>query len=177
MPRAARVLNGFTAEDLHKITGLSRPMIDYLLRAGFLRPHYNDESGNPRGKVRYYSYRDLVVGRTIQRFRDGGIRLGKLKAAIIELSGDPLWAGGDDPTRGLNYVVSDGKQVHLQDRDGFLNALDGSGQRSFAFVVNVATVRDEVKAAIGDSEKLSRFSMTNLELTFDRERKPATKTA
>lgn len=164
MPRVRKVLNGFTATEVHAISGLSRPMIDYLKRHGFLRPAYCAED-NPRGRVRYYSYRDLVVARLIQRLRDTGIQLGELKAAVASLSQDSFWQDDTLPADGLNWVISDGRNVHLRNRDGFLDDLLGSGQRAFAFVVNVGELLAEVRQRV-PSEKQAHFSMRTADLQF-----------
>ena len=75
MPTPRKVLNAFPALEVSRITGLSVAMIDYLSRSNLLRPSYGDTSGG-RGKVRYYSYRDVVIARLIQRLREGGVKLG-----------------------------------------------------------------------------------------------------
>lgn len=166
MPRVRKVLNGFTASELTTITGVSPSMVDYLLRHGFLRPGHGGVDENPRGKVRYYTYRDLVIARLIQRLRESGVRLGRLKAAVQILSSDEFWADDVDPARGLSWVVSDGRDVHLRDRDGFLDALDGSGQRSFAFVVNMTNLRGEVQNAIPKAKR-EGFTMARAELIYE----------
>ena len=80
MPKPREVLNAFTAYEVWKITGLSIHMIDYLARDNYLNPTY--AKGRVRGKVRYYSYRDLVVARIIQKLRESGIELRRLKKSI-----------------------------------------------------------------------------------------------
>src|SRR5215472_17194819 len=86
MPQPRTVLNGFTAREVERITGLSVPMVDYLSREGYLRPTYGLE--RVRGRVRFYSYRDLMVARIVQRLRERGIELRRLKQSIQRLSED-----------------------------------------------------------------------------------------
>lgn len=164
MPRTRSVLNGFTAQEVHSITGLSLAMTDYLLRHGFLRPAYS-QPGNPRGRVRFYSYRDLLVARMVQRFRNSGVQISRLKATIERLSEDNFWGSGQDPVDGLNWLVSDGHSIQLRNRDGFLDEIVGTGQRSFAFVVNVENLREEVRALVPE-EKRSDFSMQVMTLKY-----------
>jgi DNA-binding transcriptional MerR regulator len=164
MPRVREVLNGFSAAEVHAISGLSHPMIDYLKRSGFLHPSYARQD-NPRGRVRYYSYRDLIVARLIQRLRETGIQLARLKAAIERISQDSFWPDGMEPVDGLNWLVSDGRTVHLRNRDGFLDDVLGSGQRSFAFVVNFGELLVEVRDRVS-AEKRPHFSMATAELRF-----------
>lgn len=169
MPKVRTVLNGFTASEVNTITGLSRPMIDYLSRHEFLRPAYS-APGNPRGRVRYYSYRDLVVARLIQRLRVGGVQLSRLKEVVCELASDGSWTSTGDPIDRLRFLVSDGRSVQMLNRDGFLDEVAGSAQRSFSFVVNVTLLRDEVRALV-PAPKRDRFSMDVVELEYEAPRK------
>ena len=164
MPLSRHVLNGFTVSEVETITGLSKPMIDYLKRHAFLLPAYAS-ADNPRGRVRYYSYRDLVIARLIQRLRETGVQLGRLKAAVEPISKDSFWPDGLAPVEGLNWVVSDGQTCGLRDKDGFLEEFVGHGQRPFAFVVNVTQLVNEVRSRVPD-EKRARFTMLNPELEF-----------
>lgn len=164
MPLPRKVLNGFTAAEVHVISGLSRPMIEYLKRHGFLEPAYAP-ANNPRGRVRFYSYRDLVVARLIQRLRETGIQLGRLKAAVERIAEDSFWSDSVTPAEGLNWLVSDGRTCFLRNRDGFLDDLIGSGQRAFAFVVNMGELLAEVRERV-PAEKREHFTMATLQLQF-----------
>jgi hypothetical protein len=81
-----------------------------------------------RGKVRYYSYRDLVIARVVHP---------------------------------LQLLVTDGKRVLFKSADGFLEEVDG--QRSFAFVVNLESVKAEVESRIPQAKR-KHFTMKNLEI-------------
>jgi DNA-binding transcriptional MerR regulator len=164
MPLAREVLNGFTASEVQTISGLSKPMVDYLKRHAFLLPSYASPD-NPRGRVRFYSYRDLVIARLIQRLREAGVQLGRLKAAVEPISKDSFWPDGTAPVKGLNWVVSDGRTCDLRDKDGFLEEFVGKSQRPFAFVVNVTELVNEVRSRV-PNEKRARFTMINPELEF-----------
>lgn len=164
MPVARKVLNAFTATEVHAISGLSRPMIEYLKRHGFLHPAYA-QSDNPRGRVRFYSYRDLVVARLIQRLRETGIQLSRLKAAVERITQDSFWSEGALPADGLNWLVSDGRSCLLRNRDGFLDDLMGSGQRAFAFVVNMGELLVEVRERVPEGKR-EHFTMETRQLRF-----------
>ena len=164
MPVARKVLNGFTAAEVHAISGLSRPMIEYLKRHGFLSPSYA-EADNPRGRVRFYSYRDLVVARLIQRLRETGIQLARLKAAVERVAQDSFWSGGQLPADGLNWLVSDGRTCLLRDREGFLDDLIGGGRRTFAFVVNIGELMVEVRERVPENKR-KHFTMETKQLRF-----------
>ena len=115
--------------------------------------------------MRFYSYRDLVVARLIQRLRESGVRLGHLKDAVARMGCDEFWPDGVTPVDGLKWVVSDGRSVLLRDEDGFLDEIAGSGQRSFAFVVNVERLRDEV-ALEAQRIKPTRVTMASEDLVY-----------
>src|SRR5215216_2144505 len=165
MPVAKRLLNAFTAAEVRDVTGISLPMISYLLREGYLCPHYG--SGE-RGQVRYYSYRDLVIARVVQRLREAGVELRRLKPAIQKLAADEYWSAmvrKRMSSTALQLLVTDGKRVLLKSHDGFLEELNG--QRSFAFVVHLGSVQAEVKSRI-PRRKRKDFSMENRDLIPER---------
>lgn len=164
MPVARNVLNAFTASEVSRITGLSEPMIDYLLRERMLSPSYGTGRGT-RGKVRYYSYRDLIIARLIQTLRESGVQLGKLKRAVQALRADASWAGREDPTTRLIWLISDGREVFLRNQDGFLDAVTGGGQRAFAFVVNLPQLEAEVRDAV-PLAKRGHFDLLNRSLIY-----------
>jgi DNA-binding transcriptional MerR regulator len=164
MPVPRKVMNAFTAREVSKITGLSLPMIDYLLREDLLRPSYGEDTGR-RGKIRYYSYRDLVVARLIQRLREGGVQLARLKTSVQILCRDAPWGEGPDPTTRLNWLISDGREVFLKNKDGFLDILTGSGQRAFAFVVNLSHLEAEVRERVPVAQR-SHFAIENRSLIY-----------
>jgi DNA-binding transcriptional MerR regulator len=164
MPKARSVLNGFTAAEMREITGLSLPMIDYLLRMGFLRPAYIRKDAC-RGRVRFYSYRDLVAARLVQRLREKGVQLGKLKAAVQKVAQDKSWIAETDPSKRLSWLVSDGHEVLFKNEDGFLDSMRSDGQRAFAFVVNLGNLADEVRAKLTEPQSL-HFTLENRPLRY-----------
>lgn len=164
MPKVKDALNGFSVAEVHSISGLSMPMIDYLKRHGFLLPAYCC-ADNPRGRVRYYSYRDLLVARMIQCFRDTGVQLARLKSTAQRLSNDSFWADGESPANGLNWVISDGSGVGFRNREQLHEHLLGSGQQAFAFVLNVGELLRDIRSSI-PSEKQPHFSMAVHDLQF-----------
>ncbi|WP_158667838.1 MerR family transcriptional regulator [Bradyrhizobium guangdongense] len=166
MPKSKRFLNAFTKREVHDITGLSLPMIDYLEANGYLDPAYRDETRGVRtrdhGRVRYYSYRDLVIAHVVQKLRAAGVRLPKLKEAIKALDRDNEWTKVDRRDR-IRWLVFDGKKVALRREDGFIEDLR-TGQRSFTFVVGLTATIAEVTALIRPPERREMFSMQNRRL-------------
>jgi DNA-binding transcriptional MerR regulator len=167
MPKERKVLNGFTASDVHKHTKLSVHMIDYLARENYLQPSYG--IGRLRGKVRYYSYRDLVIAKIIQEFRECGIELRRIKEAIQELRDDRSWFPKDG--RSFDVIRTDGTRLYFHDEDEQLTELTSGRQRAFAFIINVRKTKKEIQEKIGVAKR-RRFTMENRPLKFE-ERPPA----
>jgi DNA-binding transcriptional MerR regulator len=163
MPKPKLVLNAFTVHQLNSITGLSIHMANYLAREGYLKPTY--DQGGIRGKVRYYSYRDLVVARIVQRFRHAGIELKRLKEAIQLLSSNETWLS-TGKRKSISILATDGKKIFYPDRkQGSLIELTLGQQRTFAFVLDVAAAQADVKRQMtGKQRKL--FEMRNRPLQF-----------
>jgi DNA-binding transcriptional MerR regulator len=161
MPIPKKIPYVFTPKETANITGVSLHMLDYLYRMGYLQPAYVPP-GTPgiRGKVRYYSYRDLVVARTIQRLRETGVELARLKEAMKTLAQEDTWLPKRDGPNPLRWLITDGKEVFLENHDGFLDQLRPNGQRSFGFVVSLANIQAEVKTLIPRGKK-GQFSMRN----------------
>ena len=160
MPAAKKVINAFTIEDLHRHTGISLDMLDYLCRHGYLRPAYAPRV-RASGKVRYFSYRDLVIASVVERLLATGVKLRRLKKAMKDLRQDHSWFPKGRRSEPIQWLVSDGRAVLLKHEDGFLDELRSGGQRAFAFVVNLEGIQSEVKGWL-DPEKQLHFSMENL---------------
>jgi DNA-binding transcriptional MerR regulator len=162
MPVEKKVLNAFTSKEVCAITGVSAVMLDYLCRYSYLRP-YHVKKGLRQGKVRYFSYRDLIVANVIQHLRDSGVRLGRLKAAIRFLREDRAWFPVHTSEKPVQWLVSDGKHVLLKNDDGFLDELRPGGQRAFAFVVSLDGIQKELKTRM-NAKKRRHFTIENEEL-------------
>jgi DNA-binding transcriptional MerR regulator len=159
MPRPKEIAYAFSPREVASITGISLHMLNYLCRMGYLHPHY--VVPGVRGKVRYYSYRDLVVARIIQHLREAGVELARLKVAVQTLARDDTWLPKkmQEPNP-LRWLVTDGKEVFVENDDGFIDELRPNGQRAFGFIISLANMQNEVKERI-PPEKRSGYSMQN----------------
>ena len=170
MPVARRLLNAFTAREVSDITGLSVPMINYLRREDMLIPSYDDGEGR-RGKVRYYSYRDLVVAKLIQSLREAGVELVAIKKAIDCLSQDRAWRNAKgDLLEVLRFIYTDGQNVFLRKNDGTLEHLRADRQRAFSFVLHVGNLVSQVRA-LAPCRKRELFDLRNRPLVPDGRQK------
>lgn len=168
MPVARPVMNAFTAKEVSDITGLSLHMLNYLRKMGFLAPAY-DAAAPRRGKVRYYSYRDLIAAKLVQKLRSAGVEIGVLKFAIAQLMDDRHWEKSEGlPDAQLRWLITDGVEVYVNAGDGYLDVMSSSGQRAFGFLVNVGTLAAEVHSAIPIGEKRDNFSLLNAPIRFSR---------
>lgn len=164
MPRTKKVLNAFLASEVSRYTGLSVHMIDYLSHEGFLKPAYGNPDGK-RGMVRYYSYRDLVIARIIQRLRDSGVELHRIKSAVQELNSYRKWRElPPEHSEQVRWLLSDGRKVFIRNQDGFLDEV-GKKQRAFAFIVNVEKVVGEMKRKV-PAKRRERWSIENEGIIF-----------
>jgi DNA-binding transcriptional MerR regulator len=159
-----KVANGFSAREVWRITGLSIHMIDYLAREGYLGPTY--EAGRVRGKVRFYSYRDLVVARIVQGLRQQGLQLKRLKRSIQLLSADETWFPKSQ--RSFDLLATDGKKLYYHDRTDSITELTPNLQRTFAFIIDVGETQEQVKKRIArlTSEKRAAYSIENRPLIY-----------
>jgi DNA-binding transcriptional MerR regulator len=166
-------INGFGRQEFADITGLSRYMVDYLARQGYLAPTYRVRGRDQfsasqgqlpegRGITRFYSFRDLVIGRMIKHLCDSGIELRRLRKSLAELQGHPSWAGAEarQPEGLLKWAVFDGKGLMLRNaQDDHLDPLGGMGQRAFGFLVDVDEVSKFVVSQL-KSDSAAAFTMS-----------------
>ncbi len=165
MPLPKKVLNAFTAHQVYLVTGLSVHMIDYLAREGYLQPTYY--RGRRRGRVRYYSYRDLLVARIVQKLRERGVELRRLKESIQLLSRDATWFPKEK--RSFDFLATDGEKLYYPDQKGSFVELTSGLQSVFAFVLDIAKTKDEVRQRL-PKDKRERFAIENRPLLYATDR-------
>jgi uncharacterized protein (DUF433 family) len=100
------VITAFSAEQVERLTGLSKVRLSYWDRTGFFAPSYADEDRrSPYSRI--YSFRDVVGLRTLYRLTDEfGVSLQHLRKVAAKLShlSNDLWSSQ------VLYVL-DGKVV------------------------------------------------------------------
>jgi DNA-binding transcriptional MerR regulator len=129
----------FSVAEVHQLTGFKPRMLDYLYRAGVLIPTLDPSPG--RGRDRFYSFNDVVIGRALNDLLRCGISVSKLKKALAKLRSDPAITPDYLPGK---YLVTDGTEVFFTNRkDVFVN-LNKDGQLAFAFIFGARRLRDEV---------------------------------
>jgi DNA-binding transcriptional MerR regulator len=183
------VKNAFSVAQLASITGLSTDMVHYLTSNGYLLPAYREEHGKirggkrrARGSVKFYSYRDLLIARSIYKLSEAGVQLTKIKAALRNLSQDEHWVdaikcGSQD--RIIHWLVTDGVNVYLRDDVGYISLMKKGGQRSFAFVLEMRKVQADVRRQIRSEcrNKLRHFRLSNEDPITEDKSTPSTRRA
>lgn len=133
----------FTVKQALRLTGFKTPyMLDYLHRTGIVRPSRSASPG--RGRRRLYTFRDLVLLRSVNHLLRRGLPVRKLKLAIDTMRKkfqDISLDGHVGPDR---YVVTDGTSAYLVEREGKIIDLTKNGQMAFVFMLDVETIRNEV---------------------------------
>jgi len=137
------VLEGFPIRRAAKLSGLKPAMVDYLCRQEILVPSSPGRRG--RGCPRLYSFGDVVMLRVLARLLEAGVSVRRLKTALKSLRKYHKQICHDRLP--AQYLVSDGRNIYLRE-GGSLSDLDGSGQTSFLFVLELGHVQREVLRAV-----------------------------
>ena len=142
MIRVGRISDRFSAREAAELAGFkSTHMVDYLCRTGVAPPSIAPSPG--RGQRRLYSFRDVVWLRVLNRLLKKRIPVRELRhglAALRSLDISPR-------ARLQKYLATDGKRLYAIDQGApLLGALGGRGL-TFAFVIDLASARDEVCVA------------------------------
>ena len=143
-------------------------MLNYLAREGYLVPNYF-KSGR-RGRTRYYSYRDLVIARLVQKLLDAGIELKRLKDDLKKLSQNKHWSDiGSE--KNVRLLATDGSNLYLAQGRSTLIDLTRNGQLAFAFVLDVACARKDVEHGLSKQlveKRVSEDQVRNFDLVNQR---------
>jgi DNA-binding transcriptional MerR regulator len=139
---ARQVAESFLIAKAAALSGLTPYMLDYLCRQKILAPTFPGRRG--RGHARKYSFGDVVMLRALARLLNAGVSVERLKKALRALRSQHKNISRESlPSR---YLVTDGTRVFLRSAEGLLD-LDGTGQMSFAFVLELEDLRQEVLSA------------------------------
>lgn len=131
--------NYFYAGEAARLSGLPPTMVDYLCRCRLAVPTHAQQKG--RGHRRQYSFGDVVMLKTIKRMLDAGMSVLQLGRALRSLRRHhPEITPNSLPG---NYLVTDGLRIYFRHGNHAVEELTG-GQYSFAFVVELEKVKQEV---------------------------------
>lgn len=131
---------GYNVRVVAALAGLTPHMVNYLCRQNLIQPSLSKQRG--RGRPLSYGFGDIVMLRVIARLLQSGVSVERVREAFAALrQHHPAITPTTLPAR---YLVTDGRNVFLSNGKDQLEELDGRGQMSFAFVLELSTIRDEV---------------------------------
>lgn len=134
-----RFVDSFVIAEAAALCGLSAYMLDYLCRVGVLMPSAGVRRG--RGRARRYSFGDVVMLRAISQLLAAGLSVQRLKVALRALR--PYHNKISATSTPAKYLVTNGTDVFFKDGNKVFD-LDGSGQMTFLFVLEIADLQRQV---------------------------------
>jgi DNA-binding transcriptional MerR regulator len=141
------VIDGYLIGDAARHSLLTRAMLDYLCREKVVVPSLPAKRG--RGRPRRYSFGDLVLLRALEKLLSAGVSVRRVRKALQTLR---EYFGDISPERlPTHYLVTDGAGVYLQEYSKGkkrLLDLDGTGQMSFFFVLELRDIHREILKSI-----------------------------
>jgi DNA-binding transcriptional MerR regulator len=131
----------FTAGEASRLAGFSKPwMLAHLEREGiFVREHVTDRR---HGKVRKYTFADIVILRAINRLLALGARPARIKSLLANLSMLPEFRGSQRSVLArlskveASIIIGDGAVYFVRSDQEVVDLLKG-GQLAFGFMVHV----------------------------------------
>jgi hypothetical protein len=151
MVQTSQVVQSYSVEQAAAFSRLSLSMVNYLCRTKIVVPSNGRKRG--RGVQRLFSFGDMVVLRAMAKLLEGGVSVYRLRRALAVFRS--THASITSSRMPASYLVTDGQEVLLRHKSGVLELL-ASGQFSFAFVVEMESVRKEAVAfshANSDSQR------------------------
>lgn len=131
-------MEGFNTSQVVRLTGVNQKTLHYWDHSGFLSPGVQLASGT--GTRRIYSFRDLVALRAAHDLRERGVSLQGLRKVVDYIHVI------DDVEHPLAqcYLVTDGRDVFIQEGSTAISALRSPGQGCLMVVVDIGRVVDEL---------------------------------
>lgn len=140
-------VNGFTAKQVRKITGIEYSTLDYWVRTGLISPSLAEANGS--GTRRLYSFFDLIAIKIAVLFRFNGASLEMLRAIVTYLknSGEQIVY----PPAG-SVLITDGRKMFEMavDPEKILGLLSG---QQLVWVVALDKVVNRLRKKIGVPER------------------------
>lgn len=132
----------FFIHEVVVLTGFSKYMLDYLFREDIFRP---SSTGRGRGHRRHYSYQDVVSLRALHAVCRGQGRIKHLKEALVAFRAQ---LGQMKPGQRLDQLLFVlGDELCVRTERGASYQLR-TGQQTFSFVVDLATVTQDVARSV-----------------------------
>lgn len=131
----------FTTSETLRLTGFrSGAMLGYLARSELIVPSIRPQPG--RGRTKLYSFGDVVLLRAINRVLESGIPVSRLKTALQRLRISFRDLRTDTALQ--RYLITDGRDIFLEEEPGRLVNLNAEGQMTFAFIIDIRKAQSDV---------------------------------
>lgn len=138
---------GFTTAEVCRFTGLGIDRVDYWARTGFLRPSIREATGT--GSMRLYAFNDVVAARVARALREGyNFPLQRLRRVVDHLRNEN---GLDNPLAEARLVVAGDDVFLVRSETELISILTRPGQRAFSWILDLAPIIEEVRAAIAEA--------------------------
>lgn len=139
------IKSNFSLREAAKYGGFKTPyMVDYLCRQKILVPSGRSAPG--RGRKRLFSFGDLVLLRAINCLLASGLPVSRLKKALRQKQ--KHFRDMTPETAIRRFIITNGKDVLLEDEPGKMVNLTSNGQLEFAFIVDIHNAREQVTKEI-----------------------------
>lgn len=130
----------FSVSQAVRLSGVPYRTLDFWATTGFVVPSIAQASG--KGSDRIYSFQDVIAIRAAGRLREAGISLQSLRKVVKHLQ----QRDGLDSPLSETFLASDGHDVFEVRGDEVSSLLRQPGQISFAWVLDLAGVVEEVRS-------------------------------
>lgn len=140
------ITDRFSSKQASKLSGLTSDMVNYLCRYKIIIPTGRNECC--RGKARVFLFSDVLLLKIIAKLLKNGVSVLRLRRALSALQ-----------ERGKNYgdiltkkfITTDGRDIYFKDED--VLEIFETGQTAFAFVLELGTIRTELKKLAENERK------------------------
>jgi len=146
--KSTDVVDWFPVGKAAMYSGLTLDMVNYLCRCGIVKPTGCTKRG--RGRVRKYTFSDILLLKIIAKLLANGVSVQRLRKSLVGLQ---KRGGTAQDILKRKYLATDGKNIYLKD-NGVLELLT-TGQLTFAFVLELENVRNELAQKITYKRKVA----------------------
>jgi DNA-binding transcriptional MerR regulator len=148
------VISEFSTKTVAKIVGVTPRQLDYWADTNFIVPSV--QTGAGRGKVRLYSFVDLVQVKVAKQLGDAGISLQKIRKAVATLR---QYAPEIEKPLAAFEFISDGRDVFVAyDEERMISITQDIGQ--FYWRLKVGDLVRELTEKVEQLAQVERTSVT-----------------
>lgn len=131
----------YDLRQVHRWTGHSQQMIDYLCRMDIVTPAESGRRG--RGRMRKFVFADIVLLRAVKLLLDQGISVKKIRKSLTNIREKfHEFTPGQLPN---HYIFSDGKNVYLRTKSNVLAEISKSNQLTFSFIMDLKSLSEDIE--------------------------------